>query len=169
MLRPCVCLLLVAIGTPAVARAQRLITQLEEMNRGTRVRVETDARVVRGSIGWISADTLFLEGRGTIAGAVPLTAVRSYRVAVGDWRARGLVRGAALGAAVGALVFGASEAVWPSNCDYCPKGAGGVVLNGVVGAFLFTPIGAVLGLSIGWDRWGPEGIPSSRRDERPAP
>ena len=164
----CLVVLLVALVTPAAVHAQRLVTQLEEMERGTRVRVETDLRVVRGSIGWIAADTLFLESRGTIAAAVPLAAVRSYRVAEGDPRGRGLLRGALLGAGVGALVFGASEAVWPSDCDYCFRGAGGVVLDAVIGAFLFTPVGAAMGAAIGWDRWGPAGVRSSARAESPA-
>lgn len=165
----CLALLLLAVVTAPAAYAQRLVTQLEEMNRGTRVRVETDTRVVRGSIGWVSADTLFLESRGSIAAAVPLAAVRSYRVAVGDRRERGIIRGAALGAGVGALVFGISEIAWPSHCDYCPQGAGAVILDAVIGAFLFTPVGAGLGAAIGWDRWGPEGVRSSNRDVRPAP
>lgn len=165
----CAAVLLLPLVTPAAVHAQRLVTQLEEMNRGTRVRVETNAGVVRGSIGWIAADTLFLESRGTIAAAVPLGSVRSYRVAEGDSRGRGLLRGAMLGAGVGALVFGISEAAWPSDCDYCFTGSGAVVLEAVLGALLFTPVGAVLGAAIGWDRWGPEGVPTPARDGPPAP
>jgi hypothetical protein len=165
----CVAVLLLPLVAPTAVHAQRLLTQLEEMNRGTRVRLETDAGVMRGSIGWIAADTLFLESRGKIAAAVPLGAVQSYRVAVGDPRGRGLLRGAMLGAGAGALIFGISQAAWPSDCDYCFKGSGAVVLEAVGGALLFTPIGAVLGAAIGWDRWGPEGVRTSDRDGRPAP
>jgi hypothetical protein len=68
-----------------------------------------------------------------------------------------MLRGAGIGALGGGVVGGLLIFGSDPDCEYCLPGRdpGAAAVGAVIGAVLFTPVGAVAGAIRGYERWGP--------------
>jgi hypothetical protein len=153
--------LLVAVVGSSAAVAQ----EPAPLQPGQRVRVRSTvahAPVLTGAVESIGRDTLIVRREdGAAAGvatAIPFSGIAQLQVSQGRhsrW-VRGMLIGAGVGAVAGAIIGAATydEDDWLFSTGE----------NAVLGALLFTPIGAltgaVIGLQVKTERW--EGVPLDR-------
>jgi hypothetical protein len=142
--------LLVAAVAPSAAVAQ----EPTPVQPGQRVRVRSllaHRPVVTGAVESIGRDTLVVRPEAGAAAAIPLSSIARLEVSRGRhsrWLT-GLVVGAGAGAVTGAIIGAAThdEDDWLFSAGE----------NAVLGAVLFTPIGAltgtVIGLLVKTERW----------------
>lgn len=152
--------LLLWSALPATSAAQADGAAAGPIPPGTRVRVSAPT-VFRGAVaGRVShtvADTLFLAPRRSGLVAVPVSAITRTEVSRGVDHWEGALRGAGIGALAGGGLFGFLVFAGDTNCDYCLPGRDlqAAAVGAVIGAVLFTPLGAVIGAIRGYEHWGP--------------
>lgn len=152
--------LLLWSALPAPSAAQADTAAAGPIPAGTRVRV-TAPTVFRGAFaGRVShtvADTLYLAPRRSGLVAVPISAITRTEVSQGVDHWEGALRGAGIGALAGGGLFGFMVFAGDPNCDYCLRGRDlqAAAAGAVIGAVLFTPVGALIGAIRGYEHWGP--------------
>jgi hypothetical protein len=144
---------------PASSMAQADSVVAGPIPPGTRVRVSAPMvfrGVVAGRVSHTVTDTLFLAPRKGGLLAVPLSAITRTEVSQGVRHWEGALRGAGIGALAGGGLFGFMVFAGETNCDYCLPGRDlqAAAVGAVIGAVLFTPVGALIGAIRGYERWG---------------
>lgn len=151
---------LLCCALPVSSAAQADSAAAEPIPHGTRVRVTAPGAfrgAVTGRVSHTAADTLFLTRRRRGLVAVPVSAITRTEISRGVNRWEGLLRGAGIGALAGGVVGGVLIFGGDTDCEYCLPGRdpGAAAVGALIGAVMFTPVGAVVGLIKGREHWGP--------------
>lgn len=141
------CAVAAGIGAPLAAQSPTLPPA------GARVRLDTrDGRRVVGTVTAVDGDTIHVSpwvGKGAPSHAVPVAAVRAYRVGGGQDRGRGARRGALVGAAIGAGLVGLGF-YWDVTAGHTIS----YTAVAVPTALVVTGAGALIGRRAAPTRWG---------------
>jgi hypothetical protein len=151
-------LLLSCAALPGTAGAQAA-RGLDTIPQNTPIRLrgpDVPRTRISGRLAQVTADTVFIT-RGAEMIAIPAADVRFVDIRAGRDHFRGMVQGAGYAAAAGGVLTAVLVYAGDPDCDYCLRGRDlqTALIGGVLGAIVFTPPGAVVGLAVGTPKWRP--------------